>query len=86
MFTTPTGPSRKRSATEAGSVPSGGQSGAALATPSRLRCIADLKGELTCNICLDVCDQLASLGIPVRAMTRSVLQGKGGNAEYLLLI
>ncbi len=55
MFTTPTGPSRKRSATEAGSVPSGGQSGAALATPSRLRCIADLKGELTCNICLDVC-------------------------------
>ncbi len=36
--------------------------------------------------CLDVCGKLVRLGADVRAVMRSVLRGKGGNAEFLLLL
>ena len=31
------------------------KAGSVAVTPSRLKCLSDLKGELTCGICLDVC-------------------------------
>ena len=37
------------------------------------------------DICCTVCDQLAASDCTVRAMMRSVLKGKGGNPEFLLL-
>ena len=38
------------------------------------------------QVCLDVCRRLAEDRWPVRAVTTSVLRGKGGNLEFLLLI
>ena len=37
-------------------------------------------------VCAGVCETLGKMGHPVRAVMRSVLQGKGGNTEYLLLL
>lgn len=37
-------------------------------------------------VCLQVCQQLGDLGCTVQAVMRSVLLGKGGNREYILLI
>lgn len=36
--------------------------------------------------CLDTCRRLAEADLPVRAVMCSVLRGKGGNMEFLLLI
>ncbi len=38
------------------------------------------------QICSDVCEQLTQAGYSISAITQSVLTGKGGNHEYLLLI
>jgi len=38
------------------------------------------------EVCLRVCGQLAEAGATVWAAMRSVLRGKGGNAEFLLLL
>ena len=40
----------------------------------------------TNRVCMDVCDALARCGWAVRAVMRSALKGKGGNAEFLLLL
>lgn len=37
-------------------------------------------------VCAEVCEKLNAMGHQVRAVMRSVLQGKGGNTEYLLLL
>ena len=42
--------------------------------------------ERSRQICLQVCDQLGQLGARVLAVMQSVLIGKGGNAEFLLLL
>jgi len=38
------------------------------------------------EICLDVCGRLAEAGLPPRAVMSSVLRGKGGNLEFVLLV
>ena len=38
------------------------------------------------EVCLKVSQQLAELGCTVRAVMQSVLLGKGGNAEFVLLL
>jgi 23S rRNA (cytidine1920-2'-O)/16S rRNA (cytidine1409-2'-O)-methyltransferase len=38
------------------------------------------------QICLEVCRKLGDRGCQVRAVTRSILRGKGGNREFLLLL
>ena len=63
MFTTPTQSSSNRPTAAEALTPTpfslsrrdNGNTPQCAATPSRLKCIADLKGELTCGICLEVC-------------------------------
>ena len=38
------------------------------------------------QVCLDVCAHLAEANLPPRAVMTSVLRGKGGNLEFLMLI
>jgi 23S rRNA (cytidine1920-2'-O)/16S rRNA (cytidine1409-2'-O)-methyltransferase len=55
--------------------PRGGHGGGQPLTPAQSR-----------QVCADVCRQLADLGLPPAAVMRSVLLGKGGNEEFVLLI
>ena len=57
-----------------------------LAKADRRKPFAKLPSERANAICLDVCRRLEQLGCTVLAAMRSVLLGKGGNAEFLLLL
>ena len=45
-----------------------------------------LRDDEARDVCLAVCGQLAAAGREVRAVATSPLRGKGGNAEFLLLL
>jgi len=57
-----------------------------LAKLQRGKPAAPLTDAQVTDICCIVCDQLAEADCTVRAMMRSVLKGKGGNPEFLLLL
>jgi len=57
-----------------------------LAKLQRRKPTGPLTDAQVADVCCKVCDQLAAVGCDVRAMMRSVLKGKGGNPEFLLLL
>lgn len=57
-----------------------------LAKMRRAKPAASLPDAEAEQVCLAVCEELGKLGCTVRAGMRSLLRGKGGNAEFLLLI
>jgi 23S rRNA (cytidine1920-2'-O)/16S rRNA (cytidine1409-2'-O)-methyltransferase len=57
-----------------------------LARLERRRPSAALSRRQARQVCLEVCRRLAEQGCPPSAVMESVLAGKGGNAEFLLLL
>jgi 23S rRNA (cytidine1920-2'-O)/16S rRNA (cytidine1409-2'-O)-methyltransferase len=57
-----------------------------LAKMRRAKPTAPLPDAEADQVCLAVCEKLRELGCTVRAGMRSLLRGKGGNAEFVLLI
>jgi 23S rRNA (cytidine1920-2'-O)/16S rRNA (cytidine1409-2'-O)-methyltransferase len=47
---------------------------------------AALSDQQAREVCLEVCQRLAAAGLPAAAVMPSVLRGKGGNLEFLLLL
>jgi 23S rRNA (cytidine1920-2'-O)/16S rRNA (cytidine1409-2'-O)-methyltransferase len=47
---------------------------------------AALSDEQARAVCLEVCQRLAAGGLPAAAVMPSVLRGKGGNLEFVLLL
>ncbi len=47
---------------------------------------AALTARQTAEVCLEVARRLTEIGCAVKAVMRSVLLGKGGNSEFLLLL